>query len=77
MDDVLEVNDLSREDVVFRIEDLIVSIVDQIISANTFDLNVPNRSNKNQVYIEEIDRNVLGSKTCLKCIMQNSKPIFV
>ena len=63
MDDVLEVNDLSREDVVFRIEDLIVSIVDQIISANTFDLNVPNRSNKNQVYIEEIDRNVLGSKT--------------
>merc|ERR1719231_208614 len=62
MDDVLEVNDLSREDVVFRIEDLIVSIVDQIISVNAFDLDVPNRSNKNQIYIEEIDRNVLGSK---------------
>ena len=62
MDDILEVNDLKREEVVSRIEDLIVSIVDQIISVNAFDLDVPNRSNKNQIYIEEIDRNVLGRK---------------
>ena len=62
MEGILEVNDLRREDVVVKIEELIVSIVNQIINANTFDLDVPNRSNKNQIYIEEIDRNVLGGK---------------
>ena len=62
MDDILEVNDLGRKDVVFKIENLIASITDQIISTHTFDLDVPNRSNKNQIYIDEIDRNVLGRK---------------
>jgi hypothetical protein len=59
---VLEVADLEKEEVVLKIEDVIVSIVSQILKGTAFDLDVPNRSNSNQIYIEKVDRNVLGSK---------------
>jgi hypothetical protein len=62
MEGVLEVEDLSSKEVVLKIEDLVISIVSQILKGNSFELNVPNRNNSNQIYVEEIDRNVLGNK---------------
>ena len=59
---VLEVSDIGKEEVLIRIEDLVVSIVKQILRTNSFDLDVPNRNNSNQIYVEEVDRIVLGNK---------------
>lgn len=57
-----EAEDLTPEDVSDRIEDLVVSVVNQIVSSNSFELTIPNRSANNQKYIEELDRIVLGDK---------------
>lgn len=59
---VTEVEELSTEQVSKKIEDLVVTIVSQIVNTGTFGLNVPNRSSNNQKYIEELDRTVLGDK---------------
>ena len=34
------------------VQDLIISIVQQIMQRNSFDLDVPNRNDSNQIYIE-------------------------
>ena len=59
---ITEVEDLPCEEVSKKIEDVIVSIVAQILSGNSFELTMPNRASSNQVYIEELDRIVLGDK---------------
>ena len=59
---ITEVEDLPCEEVSKKIEDVVVSIVSQIISGNSFELTMPNRASSNQVYIEELDRIVLGNK---------------
>lgn len=62
LDGVTEVQDLPSEEVSNKIEDVIVSIVAQIVSGNSFELSMPNRASSNQKYIEELDRIVLGDK---------------
>lgn len=59
---VTEVKDLSTDLVSQKIEELVINIVRQILETGTFDLSVPNRSESNQIYIESVDRNVLGNK---------------
>ena len=58
-----EVLELPCESVADRIEELVVSVVMQILTGNKgFELAIPNRAATNQLYIEEIDRIVLGNK---------------
>ena len=58
-----EVLELPCESVADRIEELVVSVVMQILTGNKgFELAIPNRDATNQLYIEEIDRIVLGNK---------------
>ena len=61
-EDVLEVEDLQSEEVCNRIAELAASIVNQIMSSNSFEYVVPSRSSTNQKYIENVDRIVLGDK---------------
>lgn len=62
MEGVTEVEDLETTEVMSKIEDLVVTVVSQILEGNSFELNVPNRGAGNQRYIEDIDRIVLGNK---------------
>jgi meiotic recombination protein SPO11 len=72
MDGVTEVEDLPSEEVSKKIEDLVVSIVSQIVTSGQFELNIPNRSSSNQKYIEEIDRIVLGDKVSKRQFLNTS-----
>jgi meiotic recombination protein SPO11 len=62
LEGVIEVEDLGTEQVSEKIEDLVVNVVNQIVTTGTFELNIPNRSSGNQKYIEDLDRTVLGDK---------------
>lgn len=62
LEGVTEVEELPCEEVSKKIEDVIVSIVAQIVSGNSFELVMPNRAASNQKYVEELDRIVLGDK---------------
>ena len=53
---------MPSDEVTAKIEDVIVSIVAQIVAGNSFELSIPNRASSNQKYIEELDRIVLGDK---------------
>lgn len=59
---ITAVEDLPAFDVMGRIEDLVVSVVMQIMNENSFEMATPNRSAGNQLYLENEDRIVLGSK---------------
>lgn len=59
---IVEVVERDTEEVSSKIEELVVSIVHQIMEGGSFELTVPNRGTANQIYIEELDRNVLGDK---------------
>lgn len=59
---IVEVVERDSHDVSGRIEELVVSIVHQILSGGSFEFTVPNRGTANQIYVEELDRNVLGDK---------------
>jgi meiotic recombination protein SPO11 len=69
---VTEVEDLNTEQVSGRIEDLVVSVVSQIMSTGSFELNVPNRSSSNQLYIEDLDRTVLGDKMSKRAFLNTN-----
>lgn len=66
LEGVTEVEDLPSEEVSRKIEDLVVTVVNEIVSSGSFELTVPNRSASNQKYIEELDRVVLGDKVTKK-----------
>lgn len=59
---IVEVVERDTEEVSSKIEELVVSIVHQIMEGGSFELAVPNRGTANQIYVEELDRNVLGDK---------------
>lgn len=59
---ITEVLELNTYEVSKKIEELVISIVSQIMSDGTFELTVPNRGSANQIYLEDVDRNVLGDK---------------
>jgi hypothetical protein len=59
---LLEVAELGSEEVARKIESLVVSLVNQVLAGGSFELTVPSRASNNQIYIEELDRNVLGDK---------------
>jgi meiotic recombination protein SPO11 len=59
---ITEVEELPCEEVTKKIEDVVVSIVSDILGGGSFELSIPNRSSSNQIYLEEIDRIVLGDK---------------
>ena len=69
---VTEVEDLTTEQVSQKIEDLVVSVVAQIVSNGSFELLIPNRSSSNQRYIEELDRTVLGDKMSKRAFLNTS-----
>jgi len=66
LEGVTEVEDLPSEEVSRKIEDLVVGVVNEIVTSGSFELTVPNRSAGNQKYIEELDRVVLGDKVSKK-----------
>lgn len=72
LEGIKEVKDLPPEEVASRIEDLVVEIVQQIMSNNSFELTVPSRQSTNQKYIEEIDRIVLGDKVSKRQFLNTS-----
>ena len=59
---IVEVVERDAAEVSGKIEDLVISIVHQILTGGSFEFSVPNRGTSNQLYIEELDRNVLGEK---------------
>jgi meiotic recombination protein SPO11 len=69
---VTEVEDLNTEQVSGRIEDLVVSVVSQIMSTGSFELKVPNRSTSNQLYLEDLDRTVLGDKMSKRAFLNTN-----
>lgn len=69
---VTEVEDLTTEQVSQKIEDLVVSVVAQIVANGSFELLIPNRSSSNQRYIEELDRTVLGDKMSKRAFLNTS-----
>merc|ERR1712173_117688 len=50
---------MSSDNVRLEIEKLIVDTVGSIMNGEGFKFDVPNRSSKNQMYVEELDRIVL------------------
>lgn len=63
LEGVTEVKDLDTVEVSDRIENLVVSIVTQIMNGKSaFDLDIPSRAASNQKYIESLDRVCLGDK---------------
>jgi meiotic recombination protein SPO11 len=59
---ITEAEELVPAEVSKRIEDLVVDVVHQILNANSFELSIPNRGSGNQMYLEQLDRIVLGDK---------------
>ncbi len=62
LEGIKEVEELPSEEVVTKIEDLVISVVNQIFNEKSFEFLIPNRGSSNQKYLEEIDRIVLGDK---------------
>jgi meiotic recombination protein SPO11 len=69
---VTEVEDLTTDQVSQKIEDLVVSVVTQIVTNGSFELLIPNRSSSNQRYIEELDRTVLGDKMSKRAFLNTA-----
>jgi hypothetical protein len=76
LEGITEVLELNTSEVSSRIEDLVVSVVSQILKDGTFELTVPNRGSGNQIYLEGLDRNVLGDKVN-DAIRLNSEVLIV
>jgi meiotic recombination protein SPO11 len=75
LEGTLEVDELSADKVVIKIEDLVINIVNQILEAdrgNSFELTIPNRSSSNQKYVEDLDRIVLGDKISKRQFLNTS-----
>ena len=72
LEGVTEVDDLPSEEVSQKIEDLVVTIVSQIVTSGSFEMTIPNRSSGNQKYIEELDRIVLGDKVSKRQFLNTS-----
>jgi len=58
-DGVRTVEPLDKVEVRMEIEKLVCEVTDSIMRGDAFKFNVPNRSSKNQMYVEELDRIVL------------------
>ena len=72
MEGVREVEDLGEEVVIDRIAALVVDAVKPILADGSFELKIPNRGATNQLYIEDIDRNVLGNKMSKRALLSTS-----
>lgn len=71
-DNILEVEDLDSELVCDKIAELASSIITQILSGNTFEYTVPSRAGSNQIYLEDVDRMVLGDKMSKRVFLNTS-----
>ena len=69
---ITEVLELNTYDVSKKIEELVITIVSQIMNDGTFELTVPNRGSANQIYLEDVDRNVLGDKVSKRQFLNTS-----
>lgn len=57
-----EVNDVDDDGVRLLIERVLISVIRSIMQGEGFEYVVPQRGNANQLYVAELDRNVLGDK---------------
>jgi meiotic recombination protein SPO11 len=71
LEGVVEVQELNPEQVSFKVEELVMKVVQQILTTGTFEFTIPNRSESNQKYIEELDRNVLGEKVSKRAFLNS------
>lgn len=71
LEGVVEVQELSPDQVSFKVEELVMQVVRQILETGTFEFTIPNRSESNQKYIEELDRNVLGEKVSKRAFLNS------
>lgn len=62
----MEVKELNPDEVRSKIEEITLKIVDDIMNRGDCELSIPSRNNKNQLYIKDIDRLVLGSQRTIK-----------
>ena len=53
---------MSEDEVMHGIEDIVVNVVENIISGKGMKYDVPNRSSSNQLYVPELDRICLKQK---------------
>lgn len=72
LEGITEAQDLDPEQVSNRLESLIVDIVRQIMSSNSFEFTIPNRGASNQKYLEDVDRIVLGDKISKRQFLNTS-----
>jgi len=59
---IIEVSEMSTTEVVEAIESVAIQIANQVLQKKGFSLEIPSRSNTNQIYVPELDRIVLGEK---------------
>ena len=60
--DIVEVSELSAEEVLDGIEAVALRIASQVLAKQGFTLDIPSRAASNQIYVQEWDRIVLGGK---------------
>jgi len=61
--DVVEVHEMKPLQVIEGIEQEAVRVAQSILANQAFSYEIPSRSNTNQIYVPELDRIVLGSKS--------------
>ncbi|KAL7438537.1 hypothetical protein ACHAXM_006341 [Skeletonema potamos] len=59
---IVEVAEMNSTEVMEGIENVAIKIANQVLAKQGFQLDIPSRSNTNQIYIRELDRIVLGDK---------------
>ena len=60
--DIVEVSELSSEEVIDGIEAIALKIAASVLAKQGFSLDIPSRAASNQIYVQEWDRIVLGGK---------------
>lgn len=60
--DIVEVSELSADEVLDGIEAVALRIASQVLAKQGFTLDIPSRAASNQIYVQEWDRIVLGGK---------------
>jgi meiotic recombination protein SPO11 len=67
--DIVEVSEFNTEQVLEGMECVALQIAHQVMQNQGFSLQIPSRAASNQVYIQEWDRIVLGSKTMTRSFL--------
>lgn len=70
---VMEVTEMSNENVIEGIEKIAIDIVSSIMQKQSFQLDAPSRAASNQIYIPELDRIALGDKRITRSFLHTKE----